>query len=298
MQIRGRRSLTTVDAHGVRGSYDRPCGRSGRACGRSLVLAGGASLELEDLLDELRSRASLARRSQDRLSQLLDAVVAVSADLDLAEVLGRIVESAAALVDARYGALGVISADGERLVEFVTRGLSDEERARIGDPAAWSWRVGTVDPRPAAAPSWTSPPILTRTGSRRTILRCAPFLARRYGSATEVFGNLYMAEKQGAESFSRRGRAILVALAAAAGVAIDNARFTTPAGASVTGRTSSPRSHRSSWNVRTRSPPSAWSRVASWRLSRASAAFVATVDEAGALRVRADSRTRRPTRGR
>ena len=59
---------------------------------------GARSLDLDDLVDELRARARAARLSQDRMSQLLDAVVAMSADLDLAEVLGRIVESATALV--------------------------------------------------------------------------------------------------------------------------------------------------------------------------------------------------------
>ena len=84
------------------------------------------------------------------MSQLLDAVVAVSADLDLDEVLGRIVESAASLVDARYGALGVISADGERLVEFVTRGFSEEQRAEIGDPPRGHGVLGLLirDPQP------------------------------------------------------------------------------------------------------------------------------------------------------
>ena len=107
---------------------------------------GAQSLDLDDLVDELKARASAARQSQDRMRQLLEAVVAMSADLDLSEVLGRIVESATALVDARYGALGVISSDGERLVEFVTRGVSAEERARIGHP-----------PRQRAPRGWPRP---------------------------------------------------------------------------------------------------------------------------------------------
>jgi hypothetical protein len=67
---------------------------------------GAQSLDLEDLMAELRARVSAARRSQDRMSELLDAVVAVSAGLDLAEVLTRIVGSAVSL-GARFGALGV-----------------------------------------------------------------------------------------------------------------------------------------------------------------------------------------------
>src|SRR5690242_2033856 len=89
--------------------------------------------QLEDLLDERRPRVAVSREAQRRMSGLLDAVVAVSSDLDPPVVLSRIVRSACELVDARYGALGVIGPDGDRLVEFVTHGLSDAERERIGD---------------------------------------------------------------------------------------------------------------------------------------------------------------------
>src|SRR6187402_1905326 len=67
--------------------------------------------------------------------ELLDAVAAISSDLDLRSVLTRIVEAATRLTGARYGALGVLGVPGGEtlLAEFVTTGLSDEERARIGD---------------------------------------------------------------------------------------------------------------------------------------------------------------------
>ena len=45
-----------------------------------------SSLDLDDLVEELRGRASSARESQERLSSLLDAVLAVSSNLDLGEV--------------------------------------------------------------------------------------------------------------------------------------------------------------------------------------------------------------------
>ena len=53
---------------------------------------------------------------------LLDAVNAISSDLDLHSVLSRIIVSATELTGAAYGALGVIGADGE-LVDFITTGL-------------------------------------------------------------------------------------------------------------------------------------------------------------------------------
>jgi signal transduction histidine kinase len=186
---------------------------------------GARSLELEDLLDELRSRASTARHSQVRMSQLLDAVVAVSADLDLAEVLGRIVDSAAALVDARYGALGVIDAEGERLVEFVTRGLSEEEHRRIGPPPRGHGVLGLLirEPRPRRLADIATHP--DSYGFPPNHPEMHTFLGAPVRIRDEVFGNLYMAEKRNAEEFSDEDETILVALAAAAGVAIDNARL-------------------------------------------------------------------------
>src|SRR5690348_9100283 len=67
-----------------------------------------------------------------RLRKLLDAVMSVSTDLELSAVLQRIVESAADLVDARYGALGVLDEGGGELAEFITVGLTDEAREAIG----------------------------------------------------------------------------------------------------------------------------------------------------------------------
>ena len=61
-----------------------------------------------------------------RLRALLDAVLTVGSDLDLRAVLHRIVESAASLVDARYGALGVLDESGTKLAEFITVGMSEE----------------------------------------------------------------------------------------------------------------------------------------------------------------------------
>src|SRR5450756_2893718 len=86
------------------------------------------------MLDELRGREHASKRAQQRLTALLDAVMAVTADLELGDVLTRIVHSACELVDAKYGALGVLGPDGEHLVEFVTQGITQGEREAIGDP--------------------------------------------------------------------------------------------------------------------------------------------------------------------
>ncbi len=261
--------------------------------GRTISSAwpGARTLELEDLLDELRSRALTARRSQERMSQLLDAVVAVSADLDLAEVLGRIVESAAALVDARYGALGVIGGDGERLVEFVTRGLSPEERARIGHPPRGHGVLGLLirDPKPRRLTDIANHP--DSYGFPPNHPEMHTFLGTPVRIRDEVFGNLYMAEKQGADAFSDEDEAILVALAAAAGVAIDNARLYD---ASRRQRDWSDAVAEITQDLLEREDEDAALGLVARRvvaLSRASAALVAMVDEVGQLQVKADTGT-------
>ena len=184
-----------------------------------------AALDLDDLLDELRGRAQASTQAQQRLSALLDAVMAVNAGLDLAEVLTRIVRSACELVDAKYGALGVLGPDGEHLVEFVTRGLTPEEHEAIGDLPRGHGVLGLLirDPRPlrlgnlADHPdSYGFPPNHPPMGS----FMGTPVLIR-----DQVFGNLYLTEKIGATGFTAEDEAILVALAAAAGIAIDNARL-------------------------------------------------------------------------
>ena len=64
------------------------------------------------------------------LRLLLDAVIGIGADLDLSATLRRIVAAATSLVDARYGALGVLDPTGTALSEFITVGVDDRTRAQ------------------------------------------------------------------------------------------------------------------------------------------------------------------------
>ncbi|EAP98929.1 GAF:ATP-binding region, ATPase-like [Janibacter sp. HTCC2649] len=188
-------------------------------------LWSASSLQLDDLLEELRARAGSARESQVRMASLLDAVVAVSSDLDLADVLHRIVVSACELVDATYGALGVLGPSGEELIEFVTHGLSDEERAAIGPLPRGHGLLGLIitSPQPQRVSD-----IGQHTKSYGFPANHPPmtsFLGAPVRIRDEVFGNLYLTDKRQAKEFSQDDEAILVALAAAAGVAIENARL-------------------------------------------------------------------------
>src|SRR6266851_1401159 len=177
-------------------------------------------LRLDDLLAELQVRLTAARNTRDRVHALLEAVVAVGSNLELEVVLRQIVEAAVTLVDARYGALGVIG-EGGRLAEFVPVGLDEGEIEAIHH-----WPEGrglltvsrplrladiSAHPRSFGFPAG-HPPMKTFLG--------VPVRIR-----DEVFGNLYLTEKRGGTDFDDEDEAVLVALAAAAGVAIENARL-------------------------------------------------------------------------
>lgn len=89
------------------------------------------------------------------LRRLLDAVVSVSADLDLSAVLERIIAAATELVDARYGALGVLDETKTRLARFLTVGIDDDTYRAIGDLPKGHGILGLliVDPKPLRLPA-------------------------------------------------------------------------------------------------------------------------------------------------
>jgi len=190
----------------------------------SLGLTPLSRVHLDELLQELLDRVGVVVASRERLRSLLDAVVGISTDLDLRSTLERIVASACRLVGARYCALGVIG-DDRRLVEFITHGLSAEEHAAIGDLPTGRGVLGLliVDPRPVRMPDITQHPKSYGFPAHHPPMHS--FLGVPVRIRDTVYGNLYLAEKQGADEFSDDDEQIVVALAAAAGVAIDNARL-------------------------------------------------------------------------
>ena len=157
---------------------------------------------------------------------VLDAVVGLAADLSLDRVLARIVRAACELVGAQYGALGVLGEGPDRrLREFVTCGLTDAERAAIGDLPRGHGILGLIidTPEPLRLDSLgdhgTSAGFPANHPPMRTLLG-VPIRIR-----DRVFGNLYLSQKRGDAPFTEDDEQLVVALAAAAGVAIENARL-------------------------------------------------------------------------
>ncbi|GAA4716675.1 putative histidine kinase response regulator [Phytohabitans rumicis] len=190
----------------------------------SLGLSPLSRVRLDELLQELLDRVGVVVASRERLRALLDAVVGIGGDLELRSMLTRIVEAACALVGARYGALGVIGHD-RTLVEFITHGISPQVHAQIGDLPHGRGVLGLLiqDPRPVRMPDITKHP--QSYGFPPNHPPMHSFLGAPIRIRDQVFGNLYLAEKQDAAEFTDDDEEIVVALAAAAGVAIENARL-------------------------------------------------------------------------
>ena len=189
-----------------------------------LGLSPLSRVRLDELLQELLDRVGEIAAGRDRLSALLHAVVGIGSDLDLAHTLQRIVGAACRLVGARYGALGVIGPD-RKLVEFITEGIPEHEREIIGDLPTGRGVLGLLieHPTPVRMPDISQHPSSFGFPPNHPVMRS--FLGVPLRIRDQVFGNLYLSEKIGAAEFSEDDEEIVVALAAAAGVAIDNARL-------------------------------------------------------------------------
>ncbi|MET9709264.1 GAF domain-containing sensor histidine kinase [Nocardiopsis alba] len=181
-------------------------------------------VRLDDLLDEVRSRMSEISQTQERIRTLLEAVVSIGEGLELEPLLLRITETATRLVNARYGALGVIGPDGE-MSRFIPVGLEPEEIARIEHWPKGEGILGLLIKRPE--------PLRLRDVRDHPESRGFPqghppmhtFLGVPIRIRDQVFGNLYMTDKIDGAEFTGDDELLLRALATAAGTAIENAQL-------------------------------------------------------------------------
>ncbi|MEU3599171.1 GAF domain-containing sensor histidine kinase [Streptomyces sp. NPDC006798] len=181
-------------------------------------------LGLGELLGEVRVRIDEVRGGRDRLDGLLEAVLSVGRELDLPQVLHDIVEAAVVLVDAEYGALGVVG-QGDRLAEFVPVGVSDALRAEIGDPPSGQGRLGELIRHPAPLRPGELPAHPASSGFPPGHPAVRSFLGVPIRVRNTVFGDLRLTGKRGGGEFDAEDEAVLSTLAVAAGIAVENARL-------------------------------------------------------------------------
>jgi len=164
-------------------------------------------------------------RPADGDRRLLDAGMILASELSIDTVLQRIVELAVDLTAATYGAVGVLTPDGESIEEFITVGITAEERAAIGDPPIGHGLLGALirDAHPLRIPDIAAdarsvgfpphhPPMRSLLG--------APIAGRG-----RVFGNIYLTDKRGVDAFDDEDERVLVILATQAAVAVENAQL-------------------------------------------------------------------------
>ena len=180
-----------------------------------------ARLRLDQLLAELVDRAGEVMATQGRLRGLLDAVIHIAGETSVRAVLQRVTSAACTLVEARYAALGVLSPGRDRLIDFIVFGLSDQERESIGELPQGKGLLGLLitDPKPLRLDDIAADPRSVGFPANHPAMTSflgAPIVVRQ-----EVFGNLYLTEKAG--GFTDEDEQLVVALAAAAGIAIQNA---------------------------------------------------------------------------
>lgn len=160
-----------------------------------------------------------------QLRKLLAGVMAIGSDLDLHTVLHTIIETAVDVVDARYGALGVLDHAGTGLSDFITVGVDEQTHAAIGQLPEGHGILGLliVDPKPLRLPDLRDHP--DRFGFPPNHPPMTSFLGVPIAIRGAVFGNLYLCDKGGGDVFTDVDEELAVGLAAAAGVAIENARL-------------------------------------------------------------------------
>ena len=183
-----------------------------------------SQLRLRELLAEVQERITHIVEQRDRLDGLVEAMLVVTSDLDLDTTLRTIVHTAIDLVDARYGALGV-RGSGHNLVAFIYQGIDDNERERIGHLPEGRGVLGALidDPKPIRLDDIAQHPASVGLPPNHPPMRS--FLGVPVRIRDEVFGNLYLTEKANGQPFSEDDEVLAGALAAAAGIAIENARL-------------------------------------------------------------------------
>jgi signal transduction histidine kinase len=162
----------------------------------------------------------------ERLHALIDAIMLIEADASLTTLLERIVESAAKLVGARYGALGVLASDATTLSSFITYGIDERERELIGEPPRGDGVLGETI---RLAHPLRVEDLASHEG-RSGFPAHHPPMKQFLGvpvvvEGGTVFGNLYLTDPLSGEPFSAEDEDLVAGFGRAAGLVIDQAKL-------------------------------------------------------------------------
>jgi signal transduction histidine kinase len=183
-----------------------------------------SQLRLRELLTEVQDRIEQILDARDRMDGLVEAMLVVTSGLELDETLRTIVHTAIELVDAQYGALGVRGHD-HQLVEFIYEGIDKATKELIGPLPEGRGVLGLLidQPKPLRLDVLANHP--SSVGFPPNHPPMSTFLGVPVRIREEVFGNLYLTEKANGQPFTEDDEVLVQALAAAAGIAIENARL-------------------------------------------------------------------------
>ncbi|WP_063043084.1 sensor histidine kinase [Nocardia pseudovaccinii] len=193
--------------------------------GQAPVTETLSQLRLRELIGEVQDRIAQMVGVRDQMDRLIDAMLVVTAGLDLDNTLRSIVHTAIELVDSEYGALGVRETDSNELAEFVYEGIDDRTRVMIGDLPRGHGVLGLLfeQPKPIRLADLSKHPSSVGFPAHHPPMHT--FLGVPVKVRDEIFGNLYLTEKAGGQEFTDDDEVVVRALAAAAGIAISNARL-------------------------------------------------------------------------
>ena len=164
-------------------------------------------------------------RDPERLQALVEAMLLIGADVELPDVLGHIVEQATRLVGARYGAIGVLDGRSDTLAEFITVGVDEVVRRSIGTLPTGQGILGLLirHPDPIRLADLRDHP--ESGGFPEHHPPMSSFLGVPVRIRGDVYGNLYLCDKDGGEEFTQDDEDLVAAFGVAAGLVIDKARL-------------------------------------------------------------------------
>lgn len=170
-----------------------------------------------------KMRGRLMRQNRELLA-LHTAGLDVAAELSLDNVLKKVVDQARNLVGANYGALSVVGVDG-RIHAFITAGISAEEQAAIGPPPVGKGVLGVVlrEGHPLRLEDIAKHPRAAGFPANHPLMKT--LLAVPVTCKGPFLGNLYLAEKEGGDTFTADDEQSLERFAVHAAIAIDNAHL-------------------------------------------------------------------------